>query len=225
LGAEKSKSHSPMRVEAFSDGVFAVAITLLVLEIKIPHLRDALSRPEAWESLRVLLPKFGSFILSFAYVAVFWVNHHHFMDLLVDMSPGLLWLNNLLLLFLCFIPFPTGFMGEYPANPVALALFAVILMGAGLIFTLMWRYAHRWGLMHPSVSKADVKKVVRSGLFGRRSMRPQLWALFGGPGLLGACSRLFRYSFSCTRCADLGKPDPLLELTHNPEKSCEFFLL
>ena len=162
----------PGRVEAFSDGVLAIVITLLVLEIRIPHLQDALSRREAWEALRLLTPKFVSFVLSFAYVAVFWVNHHHFFDLIAEVRPGLVWLNTLLLLFLCFIPFPTGFIGEFPANPVALALFAVVLMGAGLVFTLMWRYAHRRGLMKPSVRKEAAREAVRRGLLG-----PPLYAV------------------------------------------------
>lgn len=160
------------RVEAFSDGVLAIVITLLVLEIKTPHLKDALSQREALETLRLLIPKFGSFVLSFAYVAVFWVNHHHFFDLIVDTDSGLVWLNNLLLFFLCFVPFPTGFIGEYPANPVALALFALVLMSAGVVFTVMWHYAYRRGLMDPSVSKETVKGAVRRGILG-----PPLYAI------------------------------------------------
>ena len=130
---------SPGRTEAFSDGVMAIVITLLVLELRVPHLQDALSRQGTPDALCLLAPKFAGFLLSFAYVAVFWVNHHHFFDLIVEVSAGLLWLNTLFLLFLCFIPFPTAFIGEYPANPVALTLFALVLMGAGLVFTLMWR--------------------------------------------------------------------------------------
>jgi uncharacterized membrane protein len=157
---------SPGRLTAFSDGVLAIAITLLVLELRVPHLVDELSRREAWEALLVLGPKFGSFVLSFAYLAVFWVNHHHFFDLVDEVDPGLLWLNNLLLLFLCFIPFPTAFIGEYPDNPVALAVFALVMMGAGLVFTLMWPYAHRRGLMRRAVTRKAVKSVVRRGMLG-----------------------------------------------------------
>ncbi len=154
------------RVEAFSDGVLAIVITLLVLDLKVPHLHDALSRQEAVEALWLLLPNISSFLLSFAYVAVFWVNHHHFFDLIAKVDPGLLWLNNLFLLFLCVLPFPTGFIGEYPANPVALACFSLILMGAGLVFTLMWRYAFRHRLMHASVRKDVARGAVRRGWLG-----------------------------------------------------------
>ncbi len=185
---------SPTRLEAFSDGVLAIVITLLVLELHVPELHDALSRHEAFGALRVLLPKFGSFVLSFAYIAIFWANHHHFFDLVADVSPGLLWLNNLLLLFLCFVPFPTAFVGEYPGNAVGLALFAVVLMGAGLVFTMMWAYAYRRGLMEPSVREAVAKKAVRSGMFGPPLYAiaaaaafvapPITWAIFGAVPVL-----------------------------------------
>ena len=165
-------ARSPGRVEAFSDGVLAIVITLLVLDLKVPALQDALSSREAVDALRLLSPKFGSFLLSFAYVAVFWVNHHHFFDLVVEVSPVLLWLNNLLLLFLCIIPFPTAFIGAHPANPVALVSFAAVLMSAGLVFTLMWAYAYRRGLMKRSVPREAAKDAVRRGLLG-----PPLYAV------------------------------------------------
>jgi len=175
--SESVRAHPPVphqatRTEAFSDGVLAIVITLLVLEIRVPHLSDALSRHEAFTALQLLFPKLASFVLSFMYVAVFWVNHHHFFDLIHTVNPGLIWFNNLLLLFLCFIPFPTAFIGEYPANPVALALFAVILMGAGLAFTLMWHYAYRKGLMDRSVQAGVVQEAVGRGLLG-----PPLYAV------------------------------------------------
>ena len=171
----KPETHGLPRVEAFSDGVLAIVITLLVLELRVPHLRDALSHGEAWAALQGLLPKFVSFLLSFAYVAIFWVNHKHFFGRVAALNPGLLWLNNLLLLFLCFVPFPTAFVGEYPANPVALALFAVVLLCAGLTFTLMWHWAHRWGLMRASVGATEVREAVRTGLMG-----PPLYAFAAG---------------------------------------------
>ncbi len=182
----KEAAKPTARVEAFSDGVLAIVITLLVLEIRTPHLHDILSKHEALEALRLLTPKFASFLLSFAYVAVFWVNHHHFFNLIADISPGLIWLNNLLLLFLCFVPFPTAMIGEYPSNPVALALFSMVLMGAGIVFTLMWRYAYKRGLMASSVGKHAAKAAVRSGLFG-----PPLYAIaaigaFFAPGIAWA---------------------------------------
>lgn len=120
------------RIEAFSDGVLAIIITLLVLEIKVPELHNAHSIAEAFHALNALTPKFLSFVLSFVFVAVFWVNHHQFFHLVRHADRWLLWLNNLLLLTLSFVPFPTAFIGDYPRNPVALALFGVALMAAGI---------------------------------------------------------------------------------------------
>jgi uncharacterized membrane protein len=174
------------RVEAFSDGVLAIVITLLVLEIRVPHLHDVTSAREAWIALQSLGPKFGAFALSFAYVAVFWVNHHHFFDLVDDATPGLIWMNNLLLLFLCFVPFPTAFIGEYPANPMALAFFALVLMCAGLAFTLMFGYAFRRGLLIDAVRPHVAQGALRRGLLG-----PPLYAAaaaggFWSPGIAWA---------------------------------------
>jgi len=177
---------SPGRLEAFSDGVFAVALTLLVLELRVPELYDALSRREAWEALAALGPKLGSFLLSFAYVAVFWANHHHFFDLVEDVTPGLLWLNNMLLLCMCFVPFPTAFIGEYPSNPVALAVFAVVLAGAGLVFTLMWPYAHRRGLLSATVTADIVRGIVRRGMLGPPLYAVAGLAAFGAPWMAWA---------------------------------------
>lgn len=154
------------RVEAFSDGVLAIIITLLVLELKVPHLHDVLSRGEAFESLNHLAPKFLSFVLSFIYIAIFWVNHHHFFDLIKRIDTPLVWQNNALLLCLSFIPFPTAFMGDYPKNSIALGLFAVILMLAGICFNVMWHYASQNGLMRDEVSKAFIAKAKRKGALG-----------------------------------------------------------
>jgi len=154
------------RVEAFSDGVLAIIITLLVLEIKIPELHDPTSLEEALRALFHLMPRFIGFLLSFAFVAVFWINHHRFFTLVPRVDWALLWLNNLLLLFLCFIPFPTGFIGENPRNPIALILFAFAFMSAGIVFNCMWRYAHRNGLVSEQVPDELIHKAIRRGLIG-----------------------------------------------------------
>ncbi len=162
-GLSRSKTS---RIEAFSDGVFAIVITLLVFQIKIPELRDALSSREAWNALVALAPNFSGFVLGFAFIAVFWINHHRFFELVAYVDWRLMWGNNLLLLFLCFVPFPTGFIGEYPRNPVALALFAIVLSLTGVVFNLMWRHARRHALILPSVPPATVQQAIRRGLVG-----------------------------------------------------------
>jgi len=162
----------PGRLEAFSDGVLAIVITLLVLELKTPHLEAANDAGEALTALLTLAPKFLGYLLSFFFVAVFWVNHHRFFRLIRQVDNGLLWLNILLLLALSFVPFPTGMIGEYPGNATGLALFALVLMTAGLAFNLMWRHARSRQLYHAGVSPALVERAAVRGLVG-----PALYAL------------------------------------------------
>jgi uncharacterized membrane protein len=152
--------------------VLAIAITLLVLEIRVPHLAAPGDAREALAALAALGPKFLGYLLSFLFIAVFWVNHHRFFRLVRQVDLGLLWLNILLLLALSFIPFPTGLIGEYPINPTGLALFASVLMAAGIAFNLMWRHAESRGLFHTHVSPALVKQAKAWGLVG-----PALYAL------------------------------------------------
>lgn len=162
----------PGRLEAFSDGVLAIAITLLVLEIKAPHLEASQDVRATLLALLALTPKFVSYLLSFVFIAVFWVNHHQFFRLVRQVDAGLLWRNILLLLALSFIPFPTGMIGEYPRNPVALALFALVLMVAGIAFNLMWRHSQARRLFHTDVSAPLVERAKIHGLVG-----PALYAL------------------------------------------------
>lgn len=154
------------RIEAFSDGVLAIVITLLVLEIKSPELHTPTSSLEAWHALIALAPKFASFVLSFLFIAVFWVNHHRFFLLVRRSDWGLLWSNNLLLFLLCTIPFPTAFLGDHPRNPVAVALFAFLLLLAGLAFNGMWRQARRRRLIDESVRDEIVNAAIARGLAG-----------------------------------------------------------
>jgi uncharacterized membrane protein len=154
------------RIQAFSDGVLAIVITLLVLEIKSPELHVPTSSAEAWHALIALVPKFASFFLSFLFIAVFWVNHHRFFLLVRRSNWGLLWSNNLLLFLLCTIPFPTAFMGDHPTNPVSVSLFAVLLCLSGLAFNAMWRLARRHRLIDDSADDGLINRSIARGLVG-----------------------------------------------------------
>jgi uncharacterized membrane protein len=165
---------TPSRLEMFSDAVLAIAITLLVLEIKMPHLESARSGPEAWRALISLWPRFAGYLLSFFFIAVFWVNHHRFFLRIRRVDDGLVWWNVALLLSLSFIPFPTAVIGEYPLNPVPILFFAGVFMLAGIVFNMMWRHARARDLYHDWVARADVAHVVRWGLLG-----PILYAFAG----------------------------------------------
>src|SRR2546423_8681001 len=125
------------RIEAFSDGVFAIAITLLVLEIKVPtHSEDL------WHDLGQLWPSYVGFVVSFFTIGVIWVNHHRQFELFVRADRTLMFLNLQLLLWVAFIPFPTSLVAEYfregVHEDVASAVYAGTFLAMGLSFFAMW---------------------------------------------------------------------------------------
>jgi uncharacterized membrane protein len=119
------------RVEAFSDGVLAIVITLLVLEIKVPQ--NLKSDDDLWRAIGGLAPSVGAWATSFLFVLVFWVAHHTLFTQLRKVDRGLLWLNGLFLFGISFSPFPTALAGAYPA-----ATPAVFLLSLVLAFTAPW---------------------------------------------------------------------------------------
>jgi uncharacterized membrane protein len=129
------------RLEAFSDGVFAIVITLLVLEIKIPMLPAPVDEATLLGALIAELPMLVSCVVSFVIIAVFWVAHHQFFQSVHHADWPLLWLNNLLLLFVVFIPIPTGLVGTYSALHAPAILYGVVMGIAGASFAAMRWYA------------------------------------------------------------------------------------
>jgi uncharacterized membrane protein len=130
---------SKNRVETFSDGIFAIIITLLILEIKVPHIEDYNSSAELVQALSGLIPKFASWIISFFTIAVIWVNHHKLFKQFKQLDSGIFWWNAVLLLWTSFIPFPTAVMGDYPGNFVSIVLYGAVMALMALSFTcLRW---------------------------------------------------------------------------------------
>ncbi len=115
------------RLEAFSDGVLAIIITIMVLEMKVPHGTDL-------DALRPLLPVFLSYVLSFVYLGIYWNNHHHMLHVTAKVSGAILWANLHLLFWLSLIPFVTGWMGENNFAPVPTAFYGVVLLLAALAY-------------------------------------------------------------------------------------------
>jgi len=149
---------STARIEAFSDGVFAIVMTLLVLEIHVPRVTGGNISAVLGNSLLALMPKFLSYILSFGIVSVWWVAHHHFFDLLQKSDRGLLWFNNVFLLWLAFVPFPTALMGDYPAARVAVMTYAGVMALTGLSFSWMRYYAfYVAGLGHAHLDRQLIR--------------------------------------------------------------------
>jgi TMEM175 potassium channel family protein len=143
------------RIEAFSDGVFAIVGTLLVLEFSVPVLHNPRSAEELGHRLLDLLPAFLSWMISFIIVCKFWLNHHHILGLARCADYGMVWLNSIFLMFQSFIPFPTALMGQYPSNPLAVAMFGVIMAFNTLLFMILHRYIIRNLIKPELVSSVD----------------------------------------------------------------------
>jgi uncharacterized membrane protein len=118
------------RLEAFSDGVIAVIITIMVLEMKVPHGHD-------WESLRPAIPVFLTYVLSYIFLGIYWNNHHHLWHAVKHVGGGVMWANLHLLFWLSLVPFVTGWMGENHFAPLPVALYGVVLWCSAVAFTIL----------------------------------------------------------------------------------------
>ena len=118
------------RMEAFSDGVIAIIITIMVLEMKVPH-------GDRLKDLQPLLPVFLSYVLSFIYVGIYWNNHHHMLHACATVTGGMLWANLHLLFWLSLFPFTTGWMGENHFTAFPTALYGVVLLMAAFAYLLL----------------------------------------------------------------------------------------
>ena len=153
------------RIEAFSDGVFAIIVTLLVLELKVPALRDSRSVSELGYQLIDLLPKFLSWLVSFIIVCKFWLNHHHLLGLARHANYAMVWLNSIFLMFQSFIPFPTAMMGTYISNPLAVSMFGVVMALNTLLFIVLHAYILR-NLIKPELINAQDPHGIRKSFVG-----------------------------------------------------------
>ncbi|HEV2862286.1 MAG TPA: TMEM175 family protein [Pyrinomonadaceae bacterium] len=120
------------RLEAFSDGVLAIIITIMVLELKVPHGTDA-------ASLRPLVPVFLSYVLSFVFVGIYWSNHHHMLHAVRHVNGPILWANLHLLFWLSLTPFVTGWMGENNFAPLPVAAYGVVLLCSAVAYYILSR--------------------------------------------------------------------------------------
>lgn len=165
------------RVEALSDGVFAIVVTLLVLEIAVPHVAEHDSMAELARALGTLAPKFVSWVISFVTVCVIWLNHHRLLAMVSRIDNGLFWLNANLLLWTSFIPFPTSLMGDYPANRLAVSFYGGVMFLMALGFVLARWHLHR----HPDRLEKDVDRTAfRTGTMYSIAMGPIAYAIGAG---------------------------------------------
>jgi len=118
------------RLEAFSDGVIAILITIMVLELRVP-------RGTSWDALRPLLPVFLTYLLSFVFLGIYWNNHHHLLHAADRISGKVLWANLHLLFWLSLVPFVTGWMGENRFSSLPTALYGVVLLLAAIAYYIL----------------------------------------------------------------------------------------
>ena len=161
------------RLEAFSDGVFAIAITLLVLEISVP----SGSGDDLWHAVLHEWPAYLAYLISFSTVGAVWLAHTAITHHLRSATPEFVRLNLLLLLVVAFVPFPTKLLGEYAedidAERVATTLYGITLLFMATIVSLLWRYAVRERLVHPDLADEEVQTLTRRltpGLLGYLAM-------------------------------------------------------
>lgn len=141
------------RLTAFSDGVIAIIITIMVLELKVPHGAD-------WSALGGLVPVFLSYVLSFVYVAIYWNNHHHLLHTVARVNGLILWANIHLLFWLSLTPFATGWMGENNFAPLPTAVYGVALLMPAIAYNLLQKAITRTHGMESTLARAlgsDIK--------------------------------------------------------------------
>src|SRR5438067_2512152 len=135
------------RLEAFSDGVLAIIITIMVLELKVPHGSDS-------AALKPLLPIFLSYVLSFVYVGIYWNNHHHLIKTVRRVTAGIMWANLHLLFWLSLFPFVTGWMGENHFASLPSALYGGVLLMAALAYYILLTLIIRLHGREPNLARA-----------------------------------------------------------------------
>lgn len=148
------------RIITFSDGVFAIVITLLVIDLKVPQIIAGDISAELPGRLFDLWPKLLSYTLSFVIIGVYWVAHHHVFHYIVRVDRISLWLNIFFLMSVAFVPFPTALLGEYSNNRLAVIIYGVNVMATRLLLLALWLYSiYRHRLINPEMQPATLNRV------------------------------------------------------------------
>ena len=158
---------STVRLEAFSDGVIAIAITLLIIELHLPELSQGES---LWDGIRQILPNIAAFIVSFSTIGVMWINHHNVFRLIDRVDQTLLVLNTVLLLMITFVNFPTAVLGEHLLTDQfqnAMIFYTGTFVVTASVYSLAWRYAsHKDRLMGDNPNRQMVNTISRNYVIG-----------------------------------------------------------
>jgi uncharacterized membrane protein len=149
------------RLEAFSDGVIAILITIMVLELRVPHGAD-------WAALSPLLPIFLTYVLSFVFLGIYWSNHHHMLHAATRVNGAVLWANLHLLFWLSLVPFVTEWMGENHFDAAPTALYGGVLLCAAMAYTILLRTILAYEGPHSKLAAAighDIKGYISLALY------------------------------------------------------------
>jgi uncharacterized membrane protein len=147
------------RLLLFSDAIFAFAITLLAIDIRVPA---GVVSSKLSNQIYLLLPKFISFFLSFYIVGSYWVSYHRTVHVIQRHNRGLIYLNLLFLMFIVLLPFPNDLIGKYPANLIAVIVYALFLAGTGISLCLLWMYAsRRYRLIDETIHPDFIRRLTR----------------------------------------------------------------
>jgi uncharacterized membrane protein len=149
------------RLEAFSDGVVAILITIMVLELRVPAGGD-------WAALRTLGPTFAAYILSFIYLGIYWNNHHHMFHIVDRVTGGILWANLHLLFWLSLVPFVTNWMGEHSRDALPTAIYGAVLLCAAIAYLILVRV-----IIHAQGEHSKLKQAVGNDMKG--TISPMLY--------------------------------------------------
>ncbi len=196
------------RLEAFSDGVFAIAITLLVLEIKVPHRGEGAGGRELLDALSGQWPAYLAYVTSFATILIMWINHHRIFRCVRRVSHPLLILNGLLLLCITFVPFPTALLTEYlqrPGQEIAAAVYSGTFIVTAIVFNLLWHHVARSPhVLDPRVNARFVRQNTRGYALG-----PLVYGLAFGLAFLSATLSL---AVCLALAVFFGLPSPVSEI-------------
>ena len=154
------------RVETFSDAVFAIVMTLLVLELKVPHMPHPTSTADVVNALWGIKPKLYSWVVSFFFVALVWLHHHQIMHMSSVANYRVVWINTFLLFFVSLLPFPTAMMGEYPHQPLVVMIWGLTMAMVTFCLALLYSYCTRHFLRsvyHPASVRSNVRKSFFTG--------------------------------------------------------------
>ena len=153
---------STNRVEAFSDGVIAIVMTIMVFDIKLPVHQIKFTNTSELKGLLVLVPQLVAYLFSFTVLGIMWLNHHHLFHMIKRADEKFLWLNLHLLFWLSLIPFPIALLGEAPELKYSAAIYGILLFMASFAFLLLRGYAIRHNFMYTADEKALTKSLNRA---------------------------------------------------------------